>query len=115
MQESYVLEPSEDGAKGSDSRHGLKVELAGHADGLEWHLELHEITAIKALPFLSAQRLPIARSKCAQDPQAQRGSSVWGTWTLTEEAGKCQTGWSKHSLLHWGNRFSEHMWLCFLP
>lgn len=44
----------------------------------------------KALPFLSAWRLPTARSKCAQDPQAQRESSVWGTWTLTEEAGKCQ-------------------------
>lgn len=96
-QESRVLEPSGDGAKGSDSRRGLKVELAGHADGLEWHLELHEITAIKALPFLSAWRLPVARSKCAQDPQAQRGSSVWGTWTLTEEAGNVrQAGLSTH-------------------
>lgn len=100
VQESLVSDPSGDGMKGSNSRHGLKVELAGHADGLERHKELHEITCIKALRFLSAWRLPTARSKCAQDPQAQRESSVWGTWTLTEEADKCQTGWSKDSLSH---------------
>ena len=78
VQESHVLEPSEDGAKGSNSRHGLKVELAGHADGLEWHLELHEITVIKALPFLSAQRLPIARSKMCPRPPSSKGEQCLG-------------------------------------
>ena len=35
VQEFHVLDPSGDGEKRSDSRHGLKVELARDADRLE--------------------------------------------------------------------------------
>lgn len=35
VQERCVLNPSGDGEKRSDSRHGVKIELAGGADRLE--------------------------------------------------------------------------------